>query len=370
VLKNYYKVDENKSVGSFLKEVNEKKNSQYLILDTNPLSFVDIRTIALKSHNFDEKLKSLKKPLANSNGKTDSDYFKFLLECGDRVIKTKDSYFDFLDALEIIKNGNFDFLNDNLEINQRSEIFALNEKDKISVARNLMIKNRINLLPVIDKLKVVGEVRTMDFLVNNLIDSSANKADLYDKQISGDILNLPISNLSNNKPITIESSKTYLDAINLMIKKKLGSLIITSKDNLYSIISYKDIFRLVKKDQKESKYLIEYVGATQVYDDELDLIKDYSERSMDKISNMSNYDSLKVSLKTHGNTEGTHQKKISVNLLLSYGNHVLHVDKEIIQGSSDEFTNNKIKGKWNVPLLVMDSLSILEKKVRDESRKN
>jgi len=114
MLKNYFEIDENETVNSFLKEVNEKKNSQYIILKTKPKTFIDIRTIALKKRDMNEKIKNLKKPLSQCNGSNKDDFFNFLIESGERVIETPNGYYDFLDALKDIKEHNFDFLKNEL----------------------------------------------------------------------------------------------------------------------------------------------------------------------------------------------------------------------------------------------------------------
>ena len=370
MLKNYFEINENATVGTFLKELNDKKNMQYIILETSPKSFVDIRTLSLKMHHFNEKLKNLKKPLSWINAKDEEEKLNFLMESGDRVIETSQGYYDFVDALIYIKERDFDFLKNKISDSLlRKEIFALTQDDMISTARNLFIKKRVNLLPVVQNLKLIGEVRTMDFLIGALMDTNREKGDYYNEKIEDSVFNLPIENLINEKPITIESSEKLKAALDLMINKKLPSIIVTEGENLFSILSYKDIFKYVKKGLEKSKYKIQFVGATDIYDDEFDLVQDYAEKSMKKISNMSEYDNLKVSFKLHGNTEGSHQRKISVNLLLSHGNHVLHIDKEIVGGSSDEEFNDKIKGSWNVPQIVQEAFNALEKLVKEEKRK-
>jgi len=307
--------------------------------------------------------------LAQAKGKNEEDYLNFLIESGDKVIKTKKGYFDFLDALNIIKNYDFAFLKKSLKESMVDEVFALNNKDKISTVKNLFIKKKIEILPVIDELKVIGEIRAFDFLINSFSNPSKNKADFYNEKISDNILNTKIENIVNKKPLTIDISKTYLDAIDILINKKLSSIIVTNEEELYSIISYKEIFKFLKKNLNSEKYLIEYTGTTEIYDDEYDLIQNYSKKTMQKISKISDYNLLKVSLKVHGNKEGTHKKKLSVNLLLSYGNHVIHINKEMISGNLSKESNNKVKGKWNVPLMVQEALSVLEKKVKEEKRK-
>lgn len=370
MLTNYQEINENQTVESFLKGVNDKKNSHYIILD-NGDDFVDFRTVALRVRDLNEKLKSLKKPLSKSKGNSDSEHLMHMIESGERVIKVGDEYYDFLNALNFILENYSESLDKSLENIERKEIFALNEEDKISVAKNILTNKGINLLPVIKGLEVVGEVRTFDLLASDLFASRGqSNLDYYDEKKAVPILNLTIDNLMNVKPHTIEKGKTMKDAVELMVKKSLPSIIVTDNGKLHSIVSYKDVFRLVKKLSNKKKYTLEFVGNSNIYEDEFDLIEQYAEKSMDKIAKMSDYSAMKISFKALGNVEGTHQRKIELHALVSHGNKVLTVDKQVLGGTSDEISNDKVKGKWNVVQIAQEALKALEKKVIDEKSKN
>lgn len=370
MLKNYFEINENETIMSFLKNLNDKKNTQYLILEGGTNAFVDIRTIAMKLHRSDEKLKSLKKPLSSSKSGHVADFFAQLVASGDRVIKVNDGYFDFLDGLKYILDKNFDFLENRLDLVSKKEIFALNLDDKISQARSLFIKNKINILPIIEGKKLIGELRPMDLLVNSLFTDNSNKKDYYNENYDSGVFNLPIENLGNNKPITLQVTSTFKDAVEKMIEKKLPSIIVILNDDLYTVVSYKDVFKNVLGENIVKNYMIEYNGVSDLYEDDLDLIEDLSEKTMKKISEISNYDLLKISFKTHGNTQGSHKKKSEINLVLSHGNKIIHIDKEILGGTSDELSNDKVKQRWNTPLMIQETLKILEKKVKEERRKS
>jgi len=371
MLKNYFDVDENTEISSFLKNLDDKKNGHYVILKGEE-SFVDIRTIALKAHLVNEKLKNLKKPLSTCIKCSEEDKFNQLVESGDRVIKIgKEKFYSFLDALNHILKNNNSFLKDKLSNTRRNEIFAINLNDKISDAKNLFIKKRVNLLPVVDEqLNILGELRPMDLLVSDLYITDSKKSDYYNENYDKPKLNLPVENLINKKPISLEVNLTYKDAIKKMIEKKLTSIIITNKDKLYTIISYKDIFRFALTSMIEDKYNIEYSGISDLFEDDFDLIQDLVDSTIKKIVKVSNYNHLKVAFKSHGNTEGGHKRKFSVNIVLSEGNSIIHVVKEIVGGTSDELSNDKIKQNWNTPLLVQDALKVLFRRVIEEKKKN
>jgi len=214
----------------------------------------------------------------------------------------------------------------------------------------------------------------MDLLVTKLTDTSKNKRDIYDSSKGEMALNLPISNISNKRPITIENNKKYLDAINQMLAKSLPSVIVTEKEEIFSVVSYKDIFKLVKKDIEKPKYMIEYIGKENVYGDEFELIQEYANKTMQKITKKLNkgnieYDTLKIVLKTQGNTEGTHLRKIKINISISKGSHTISISNEITQTNTQDIRSNKNKQKWNPALLVQTTLKKLEKRVFQERKK-
>lgn len=373
MLKNYFEVAEDTPVRKFLKEIKEKKHSLYIVLDTNPKSFVDVRTIALKAHNLDEKLKNFKKAFSKCKTTAPIDCLKQLIESGDRVIIDKEgNYFDFIDGLKVILDSNEEFLNNKLsDFNKKEEIFALNENDKISTARNLFIRERVNLLPIIDKnQKLVGEVRPIDFLVSDLFNPDNDKADYYDENKDNSVFNLPVENIANKVPKYLDKSRTVKEALNLMIEKKLPSIIVTDNENIFSIVSYKDIFKEYAPNLVVEDYVIEYVHPNDIYEDDLDFIKDLVERTFKKIRKVSDYDHLRVSFKTIGNTEGSHKIKLEVHLTLYKGNNSINISKEMVEGTADEIHNDRVKYRWNVPLLVKEALTALERKVFEEKKRH
>lgn len=370
MLKNYFEIDENQSVGYFLREVKEKKNMQYIILKTTPKSFVDVRTISLKLHNNDEKLKTLKKFLSKISTKDKDVIFNFFIESGDRVVESDLGYYDYINALEDILAKDLPFLKDKISTISRKEIFALNEKDKISTAKNLFIRERINMLPIIgDKLKVEGELRPIDLLSYALREAENSGGDFYNENYETSTMNMAVSNICNNKPITVDKDMTIKEAIKILILKKLPSLIVTeNSDKLFTVLSYKDVFKQVRSEVK-LRYTIEYNGSDCLYEDEFDLIQDYVEKAIKKISDISPYNKLKVGFKEYGKSQGSHMKKIELSMVLSHGKKIIHIDKELQGGTSDEEHNDKVKVKWNVPQVVLESLSILVKKVKEEKEK-
>jgi CBS domain-containing protein len=373
MLKNYYKINEESTVETFLKEVNDKKNSRYIILEDEK-SYIDFREIALSVKDVNEKLKTLKRPLSICDSKSGRDNLHQLIESGDLVIKTETNLFDLNDAYKQILEEDYKFLNKPIEtLNNRQEIFALNDEDKISSAKALLKEKKTNLLPVIKNLKIIGELRPIDLLVNELFKSGNHEKSSYYNEKQESILNLPISNIYNKKPLTIAKTATIKQALEIMSQKSLPSIIITQNEEnneIYSVFSYKDLFRLIREDNKKDLYTTEIVGGGKLYEDEYELIDIYSKRTMDKIVKLSGYNNLKITIKTIGNTQGTHMRKIDLKMLLSQGNHIISLEKEIHSSTIDEDLNSHQKENWNIPKMSQELLKNLETMVKNEVKKN
>jgi len=366
MLKNYYNIDENLTIEKFLKDFKEKKISHYILLKDNEY-YINIRNLALKYKNPNEKLKNYKIKIPTSKGKTKLEYLKDLYYYGERLIKTKEGIFDFLDGLKVVKELKPEFLNKKFEDLEEREIFVLTEKDKIGTARKILLDKRINILPIVDNnLSVIGEIRPFDFLVADLFDDVGDK-NFYDKNKENTAFNLSVVNISNKRPITIDKKNKIEKALDILINKKLPSLIVTEGEKIYNIITYKDIFNLMKGILETPNYKIEYSGANQLLPEDFDIIQDFSERFMNKITKYSNYKLLKTNFKVIGENNETTKRKFIIRANLSYGNHVITVEKEIkdLPGEEVDFE----KTRWNIPTLFQEVLKALEKKVNEETRK-
>ena len=371
MLRNYFEVDENTSVTGFLKEINEKKNSQYIILDTDKGYFVDLRNIALNVTDSGEKLKNIKKTLSKCDGDTDLEHLEHMIRCGDIVIETNKGVYDFLDAIDWVLEQEFDFLGKPLSSIDKKEIYALEGDEKISTAKKILLDNKINILPIIDSdLNIVGEVRTIDFLASDLFSNNASgKGGFYNERYKESAKNMRTSNLMNSKPHLMDKNSNIRDAVKLMSEKSLSSIIITDSNKLYSVISYKDVFKIIRDSLSCPNYSIEFVGSSNLYEDEFDIIEKAAKKSMEKISKMSEYNNLKITFKVLGNTLGSHQKKIHMKFLLSVGKKVISIDKEISTGTSDEVYNDKKKDSWNTPQMASDAFKSLENIVKSKKNK-
>lgn len=354
MLTNYYSISQETSVSAFLKEMNDKKNMNYIVLDTSPKSIIDIRTLSTKIHNQDEKLKNLKRVMPWTKSENEEELLKFLIESGENVIENPSGFYDFLDGLKTILSENKTYLDTQLKEIAPKEIYALNPKDKISTAKNMFLTKKINILPVIEDMEIIGEVRTNDLLSSELFQKNESK-EYFNENYENSVFSLGIENIMNSKPHTINSESTLKDAIKLITTKKLPSLLVEKENKIYSIVSYKDIFKIQKQEYSKQEFEINLVGEDALFDDELNLVKGFAFKTMRKISKISNYTNLKIHFKLHGDKDSGHMRKGELKLTLDAGGKVISISKDI----QEKETN------WNLTKLTQDSLKVLENKVKE-----
>ena len=299
-----YEQEEN--IRSFLKNNKDKNNIHYLILNTIPFSFVDIRSLALKISNTDEKLKSLKQTMPRTDLQEIEQKVNFLIKSGNKVIETSQGFFDYFDALSFIIKKDFDFLYEKLENYEKKKIFALQPSDSIAFTRKLFTEEKIGHLPIIDDLKLSGEVRLCDLLTQDLFDTQ--KISKFDQRQTEPTINNEVLAIANTKPLTLDYQNTIKDLIEIMIKKRVSSVLVLKNEELFSVISYKDIFKKYMELEEKVDFSLEFVGLKDLYEDEKNLVEQYSEKTMEKIATISKYDNLKLTLKLIGQDSG-HQKK-------------------------------------------------------------
>lgn len=385
MVKNYIKIDQNENLTSFLHELKEDRKINYIILDTNPESFIDVSTIAFKVKDRNEKLKNLKKNLPTIDSDNSLDNLVFLTNAAERIVKVRNGYFDLFDGLEVILNSDSKLLSTRIKNNVLGKLISVNSENSIDSAKQLLKDNKINLLPVVDTNNVVvGEVRVRNLLITELYNTGdkekfkknrgvlqgSSETGVFRKDFYEDnIKDLPVSNIMETEIRSIDFNRTYKDLIEMMIKEQVPSVIITQDEKAYSVVTYKNVFRLFLDELKEDTYNIEFSGINEIPKPKLDFMREISSRFMEKIQKFSKYSLLDVSFKTHGNTLNTQEIKYSLNIVLSEGNKIIRVDREIVEGISDEATQDRVKGRWSLLDSFQDAIKALEARVKEEKER-
>jgi acetoin utilization protein AcuB len=105
-------------------------------------------------------------------------------------------------------------------------------------ALNIMRKNKIRQLPVVEDKKLVGLVTERELLT--VSPSPATTLSIYEMNYL--LAKMVVKEVMVKKPITVEPSSTIEEAALIMRDNKLGSLLVTENGNLAGIITQTDVF--------------------------------------------------------------------------------------------------------------------------------
>jgi len=128
-----------------------------------------------------------------------------------------------------------------------AELMTVGPEDDVIDALELMLKNHVMRLPVLDEGRLVGIITTTDFV--NAFDEGFQGESPGKKKIVTELL---VRNIMHKPVIMIGADKSVLEAARLMTKENIGSLVINEKCKI-GIITESDIFKRVVAQGKDSK---------------------------------------------------------------------------------------------------------------------
>ncbi|MCL6612344.1 MAG: CBS and ACT domain-containing protein [Peptococcaceae bacterium] len=110
-------------------------------------------------------------------------------------------------------------------------------------AVNILKKNKIRQLPVVEKDKLIGLVTRHELLT--VSPSPASTLSVYEMNYL--LSKMEVKECMIKKPLTVEPSTTVEEAALVMRDNKMDALLVTEKDKLVGIITESDIFdQLIK----------------------------------------------------------------------------------------------------------------------------
>ena len=133
-------------------------------------------------------------------------------------------------------------------------LLTVSPYDTLAQAYELLIKNKIRRLPVVDNhKKLIGILTLKDVLEAKPSDikHTLSVDDIY-KSLSG----LTVTTAMTNKPIAIYQTATIGNAAELMLEHKIGGLpVLDAEGNLVGMVTESDIFRLIVRRWRDENYL-------------------------------------------------------------------------------------------------------------------
>jgi Predicted signal-transduction protein containing cAMP-binding and CBS domains len=113
------------------------------------------------------------------------------------------------------------------------EVFVITQNDTLNYARKLMLKNGISKLVVInEENKLVGIITLRD--IASILTKLASSGEL-------DLNAILVKNVMTKNVIQVEPNASVKEAALLMVKNKIGSVVVTENDEIVGIFTKTDV---------------------------------------------------------------------------------------------------------------------------------
>ena len=153
------------------------------------------------------------------------------------------SYYDILLLMASREHGK----NIRVEEIMNTDLITVGSEEDVMDSLELMLKNHVLRLPVLDNGKLVGIITTTDFV--NVFDKGLDGEGRPHAKRSPELV---AENIMHKPVVMIESGKSVLEATRLMTENNIGSLIINENCKI-GIITESDIFKRVVAKGKDSR---------------------------------------------------------------------------------------------------------------------
>ena len=133
-------------------------------------------------------------------------------------------------------------------------LITVSPYDTLARAHELLVKNKIRRLPVVDSNKKLTGILTLKDILE--AKPSDVKHSLYIDDIYKHLSGLTVTTAMTAKPVTIYQTSTIGNAAELMLEHKIGGLpVLDAGDSLVGLITESDIFRLIVRRWRDENYL-------------------------------------------------------------------------------------------------------------------
>ena len=133
-------------------------------------------------------------------------------------------------------------------------LITVSPYDTLARAHELLVKNKIRRLPVVDSNKKLTGILTLKDILE--AKPSDVKHSLYIDDIYKHLSGLTVITAMTAKPVTIYQTSTIGNAAELMLEHKIGGLpVLDAGDSLVGLITESDIFRLIVRRWRDENYL-------------------------------------------------------------------------------------------------------------------
>jgi CBS domain-containing protein len=220
---------------------------------------------------------------------------------------------------------------------------VVSESDRVTLAKSIMKRRRIDHLPVLKNSRLVGMINSKDIMKLMLQPESVGRKSLG-IDITQGRLDIAIRGISDKNVLTAEINDTLLSAIDIIISQNSTYCLIKAMDEVQGIITYRDIIDLLG-ERVEEEIPIFIIGLP---DDPLD-----SELAKSKFTNL-----VRLLKKTYPNLE---QARCRIKIRQVQGARKRYeVDANII---STQSVVSYVTVGWNLPKMFDQMSDSLKKRL-------
>src|SRR3989304_3233513 len=153
-----------------------------------------------------------------------------------------------INALAIIKSLNRGFLS-KIKVNQimTSNPIIMDPQDSTDKARHIMIRRRIDHIPIVEGIKIRGIVTSSDIVFRMLPIDNVGKGDLSEDESRR--LDFPLIRISNSDPITCNIEENLDSVFDNITKNRSTYSLVTLWNEINDIVTNRDFLKLIKSEK-------------------------------------------------------------------------------------------------------------------------
>ncbi|MEM3341157.1 MAG: CBS domain-containing protein [Thermoplasmata archaeon] len=200
------------------------------------------------------------------------------------VIDNEDKIVGIVSRIDILKNvlGVKEVCQIPLEQVMMPDPITVSEDDDIMLARQKMLELSEQTLPVVDSLgRLSGVISGKDLAA---IYTEAKKAGIDLKQKRK--INIMVKSFMSRPAVSASSTATVEEAINLMLKHNVSSVIVVKEDKPIGVVTHWDLLELLAKEKEQEGVYIQITGMERQDAYETETIYDIIGKYMERINRL------------------------------------------------------------------------------------
>lgn len=232
-----------------------------------------------------------------------------------------------------------------------TEIKAVQEKSKIKEAMELMSKLDIRTIPVVDTdFRLTGIIGIRDIIDYSWGGSGTKSIKKGAYVPENNPVEITVSSLMHDSPITIGPSDTLGDSVKLMVKKNISTLPVVENDVLKGVITKYDVLEMIASVRIRDMVYMQISGLEEEDRLSLDVMEREIQNGLQKVAKITR--PLMFSMHVHKYNNEGNTAKYSLNARL-------HTEYSTYTATAVD---------WNLMKATVDLMDKLEKDVTETKK--